>query len=239
MKCSCTPPLSGDLAFSNLSIDSSSSYSVTLRYELTHGLVCLLKTRPASTDSEAKICMQEAKGPNKYCSISESAICRDFDLPHDYRSVESFVGTWDSPIKLSGDTPYIFTTFVSYGNLVNCTSVQVRTREGIPSGPPENVSFSVGQERTMLLLTWLPPPTAKRNGNISHYQVLFWNKSADSSPREVIVNGSQLEYMEEYDSSWDYSYAIAACTSRGCGPSYNDTTRAGGISEHKTSEGTL
>lgn len=231
------PPTPGDLAFSALSIDGNdSSNSVTLRYELSHGLACLLKTRPAST--ETKICTQETDSPDKYCNAINSDTCSAVDLPHDYRSVESFVGTWDSPM-LSGDTPYAFTAFVSYGSLVNCTSVQVRTQEGIPSGKPLNVSFSVGREKIsstlMLMLTWLPPPNAERNGNISRYRVLFWNKS-DSSPREVIVNGS-LKYTEEYDSSRDYSYAIAACTSQGCGPSYNDS-RAGGISELQISEGT-
>lgn len=198
----------------------NTSNSVTLRYELSYGLVCLLKTRPGTTT--VKICAREA--PVSDCNTYRDMECLpSVDLPHDYRQVgTSFVGTWESPSSLSGDILYLFTAFVSYGNLIKCTSVKLRTPEGIPSAAPINVSFRVGKGSKSFALTWLPPPRLERNGNISHYRVLFWDGKDRSGTRETVVNDSR-QYVEEYDSARNYFYAVAACTSTGCGPSYNDS----------------
>lgn len=209
------------MAFSKLSMAENTSNSVTLRYELSYGLVCLLKTRPTVTT--AKICTREAVRPVIGCNVGDTR-CVPVDLPHDYRQVGgSFIGTWDSPL-LSGDTPYLFTAFVSYGNLTRCLSMELRTPEGIPSGVPTDVSFGVNKNSgsSTFTLTWLPPSRPERNGNISHYRILFWDPEDGSGvgSRETMVNDS-LQFVEKYDSTQNYFYAVAACTSTGCGPSYN------------------
>ena len=220
-------PLTGDLRFSDLSVGSGgiSSNTVTLHYELGRGLTCLLKTAPPSSNTIAKICTRQAGGPDSRCYMRDEDSCSDFALPFDYRTFESFNGTWDSP-HLSGDTQYTFTAFVSHGNLVNCMSVSVRTLEGVPSGMPKNVSFTVSRDSNIsnsLLLTWLPPPQEEWNGNISYYRILFWDSENPSGSSSREVNSTSLRYSEEYDRSRHYSYAIAACTRQGCGPSYNHT----------------
>lgn len=120
--------------------------------------------------------------------------------------------------RLRGDTSYSFTAVVFNDTFNTCSqSVVVHTPEGIPSSTPSNVMIRTGGPGPNLTLTWLPPSYNDSNGNISHYWVSLKDSREGINARNLTVY--ERIYSEPYDASLSYSYSIAACTSRGCGPS--------------------
>uniref|UniRef100_A0A8D2IZ62 Sidekick cell adhesion molecule 1 n=1 Tax=Varanus komodoensis TaxID=61221 RepID=A0A8D2IZ62_VARKO len=67
--------------------------------------------------------------------------------------------------------------------------VRGRTRESVPSAPPENVSAEAVSS-TQILLTWAAVPEAEQNGLILGYKVLFRAKDAESKLSSQVVRGN-------------------------------------------------
>uniref|UniRef100_A0A803TMX5 Sidekick cell adhesion molecule 1 n=1 Tax=Anolis carolinensis TaxID=28377 RepID=A0A803TMX5_ANOCA len=67
--------------------------------------------------------------------------------------------------------------------------VRGRTRESVPSAPPENVSAEAVSS-TQILLTWAAVPEAEQNGLILGYKILFKTKDAESKLSSQVVRGN-------------------------------------------------
>ncbi|KFV53129.1 Protein sidekick-1, partial [Tyto alba] len=70
--------------------------------------------------------------------------------------------------------------------------VRGRTRESVPSAPPENVSAEAVSS-TQILLTWTAVPESEQNGLILGYKILFKAKDLDSEPKSQIVRGNHTQ----------------------------------------------
>lgn len=52
-----------------------------------------------------------------------------------------------------------------------CSSpLKVRTRESVPSNPPQNIIINK-HGKTRVFVQWLPPPVESRNGDVKGYEV--------------------------------------------------------------------
>lgn len=70
--------------------------------------------------------------------------------------------------------------------------VRGRTRESVPSAPPENVSAEAVSS-TQILLTWSAVPESEQNGLILGYKILYKAKDLDSEPRSQTVRGNHTQ----------------------------------------------
>ncbi|KAK4813575.1 hypothetical protein QYF61_011804 [Mycteria americana] len=70
--------------------------------------------------------------------------------------------------------------------------VRGRTRESVPSAPPENVSAEAVSS-TQILLTWTAVPESEQNGLVLGYKILFKAKDLDSEPKSQIVRGNHTQ----------------------------------------------
>ncbi|KAM6054614.1 protein sidekick-1 isoform 1-T1 [Chlamydotis macqueenii] len=70
--------------------------------------------------------------------------------------------------------------------------VRGRTRESVPSAPPENVSAEAVSS-TQILLTWTAVPESEQNGLILGYKILFKAKDLDAEPKSQIVRGNHTQ----------------------------------------------
>ncbi|XP_062359287.1 protein sidekick-1 [Cinclus cinclus] len=70
--------------------------------------------------------------------------------------------------------------------------VRGRTRESVPSAPPENVSAEAVSS-TQILLTWAAVPESEQNGLILGYKVLYKAKDLDSEPKSQTVRGNHTQ----------------------------------------------
>ncbi|XP_005054485.1 PREDICTED: protein sidekick-1 [Ficedula albicollis] len=70
--------------------------------------------------------------------------------------------------------------------------VRGRTRESVPSAPPENVSAEAVSS-TQILLTWAAVPESEQNGLILGYKILYKAKDLDSEPKSQTVRGNHTQ----------------------------------------------
>ncbi|XP_039588144.1 protein sidekick-1 isoform X2 [Passer montanus] len=70
--------------------------------------------------------------------------------------------------------------------------VRGRTRESVPSAPPENVSAEAVSS-TQILLTWAAVPESEQNGLILGYKILYKAKDLDSEPKSQTVRGNHSQ----------------------------------------------
>ena len=215
--------------FEDLSLVDASSNQMTLSYTLSYGLVCLISV---DTTTSAQICVHEQilGGDQQGCHDGEwvGGIngCGLVDLPHDYRSIgDTFNGTWSNDGRLRGDTLYSASPVVSYRGTYLCpdsSGVVIRTLIGVPTASPTSVTFTPGDLN--FTLAWNPPPFLEQNGNISHYLVTMGDSEGGVVTTHVYDG---VEYSGKYNSQLSYDYSVAACTSRGCGPGYNNSHAPG------------
>ncbi|XP_063270838.1 protein sidekick-1 isoform X2 [Prinia subflava] len=71
-------------------------------------------------------------------------------------------------------------------------AVRGRTRESVPSAPPENVSAEAVSS-TQILLTWAAVPESEQNGLILGYKILYKARDLDSEPRSHTVRGNHTQ----------------------------------------------
>ncbi|XP_014466304.3 protein sidekick-1 isoform X2 [Alligator mississippiensis] len=70
--------------------------------------------------------------------------------------------------------------------------VRGRTRESVPSAPPENVSAEAVSS-TQILLTWAAVPEPEQNGLILGYKILYRAKDLDSELKSQVVRGNHTQ----------------------------------------------
>ncbi|KAM3662197.1 protein sidekick-1 isoform 2-T2 [Ammospiza maritima maritima] len=71
-------------------------------------------------------------------------------------------------------------------------AVRGRTRESVPSAPPENVSAEAVSS-TQILLTWAAVPESEQNGLILGYKILYKARDLDSEPKSQTVRGNHTQ----------------------------------------------
>lgn len=123
---------------------------------------------------------------------------------------------------LSPYTRYVFFLVPSFRNVLGqpSNSKMERTLEAVPAGPPLNLVVRQ-LNATSVLVQWLPPPIALRNGNITSYQIsvaldgtnprtLLANLTIPALPTSVVIGG--------LNTNTAYSIQAAAWTLMGLGP---------------------
>uniref|UniRef100_A0A8D2QDC0 Sidekick cell adhesion molecule 1 n=1 Tax=Zonotrichia albicollis TaxID=44394 RepID=A0A8D2QDC0_ZONAL len=71
-------------------------------------------------------------------------------------------------------------------------AVRGRTRESVPSAPPENVSAEAVSS-TQILLTWAAVPESEQNGLILGYKILYKARDLDAEPKSQTVRGNHTQ----------------------------------------------
>ncbi|XP_064607458.1 tyrosine-protein phosphatase Lar-like isoform X3 [Liolophura sinensis] len=101
-------------------------------------------------------------------------------------------------------------------------TIQVRTLPFVPGAPPQAVSGSPIDSRS-IQVTWKPPPAEKQNGAITDYKIFYLengegaNENADA--RIVRVGPEERSYVLSQLSKWtEYKIWLLASTNVGDGP---------------------
>ncbi|XP_055852475.1 tyrosine-protein phosphatase Lar isoform X5 [Episyrphus balteatus] len=92
----------------------------------------------------------------------------------------------------------------------------LQTPEGIPSGPPANISVRF-QTPDIVCITWDPPTREHRNGQITRFDVQFHKKIDHGlgSERNMTVRKAVFTNLEE---NTEYIFRVRAYTKQGAGP---------------------
>ncbi|XP_047993091.1 tyrosine-protein phosphatase Lar isoform X5 [Leguminivora glycinivorella] len=96
------------------------------------------------------------------------------------------------------------------------------TPEGVPKGPPANVTYHF-QTPDVICVTWDPPTRADRSGQIKKYDVEFLKKGDQSSliERTTTANKTVFTGLEE---DAHYTFKVRAYTDQGPGPYSKEIT---------------
>lgn len=92
----------------------------------------------------------------------------------------------------------------------------LQTPEGIPSGPPANISVRF-QTPDIVCITWDPPTREHRNGQITRFDVQFHKKIDHGlgSERNMTLRKAVFTNLEE---NTEYIFRVRAYTKQGAGP---------------------
>ncbi|XP_055908699.1 tyrosine-protein phosphatase Lar isoform X5 [Eupeodes corollae] len=92
----------------------------------------------------------------------------------------------------------------------------LQTPEGVPAGPPANISVRF-QTPDIVCITWDPPTREHRNGQITRFDVLFHKKIDHGlgSERNMTVRKAVFTNLEE---NTEYIFRVRAYTKQGAGP---------------------
>ncbi|MCI4389194.1 hypothetical protein PGIGA_G00095110 [Pangasianodon gigas] len=91
----------------------------------------------------------------------------------------------------------------------------ISTEEEVPSGFPLNLSVE-GLTTTTIRLTWLPPAPAERNGQITHYVVVYRDINSQQNNTNRTLDTHMILHDLRPDTTYDIR--IQAFTSKGGGP---------------------
>ncbi|XP_072041030.1 phosphatidylinositol phosphatase PTPRQ-like [Amphiura filiformis] len=94
-------------------------------------------------------------------------------------------------------------------------NITINTQEGIPAGPPVNVTLTTSLKRK-LAFQWAPPRRNERNGIIIGYQYKFTNMRTGLADINT-VNGTENAF-EELTPFVNYTLEVGAMTKIGIGP---------------------
>ncbi|XP_028399358.1 uncharacterized protein LOC114522809 [Dendronephthya gigantea] len=95
-------------------------------------------------------------------------------------------------------------------------SEDFKTKEGVPSGPPMNVTYTF-RSNYSLELSWMPPESDIRNGILTGYQVCYSSQTMSTSPKCTQTNTTLSYTVDNLKPSTKYIVTVAAGTSVGFG----------------------
>ncbi|XP_028402428.1 receptor-type tyrosine-protein phosphatase S-like [Dendronephthya gigantea] len=95
-------------------------------------------------------------------------------------------------------------------------SEDFKTKEGVPSGPPQNAMFT-SRGKNVLKLSWEPPEVNLHNGILTGYQVCYFSQTISTSPKCVKPNTTLTFTIDDLQPSTKYIVTVAAGTSVGFG----------------------
>lgn len=96
--------------------------------------------------------------------------------------------------------------------------VPVRTEQYVPGAPPQDVSGSAIDSRS-LRISWKPPPRDQQNGAIIIYKINYQAEAGDDPAHEVEVGPNERSYIIGGLEKWtEYRVWVLAGTSVGDGP---------------------
>ncbi|EMP24215.1 Receptor-type tyrosine-protein phosphatase S, partial [Chelonia mydas] len=110
--------------------------------------------------------------------------------------------------------------FTSVGDGPLSDPIQVKTQQGEPSAPPQDINC-VSTRSTAILVSWRPPPAESQNGVLAEYSVRYRAlDSEDTELKEVndippTTNQILLEQLEKWT---EYRITVVAHTEVGPGP---------------------
>ncbi|XP_028402574.1 receptor-type tyrosine-protein phosphatase S-like isoform X6 [Dendronephthya gigantea] len=95
-------------------------------------------------------------------------------------------------------------------------SEDFKTKEGVPSGPPQNVMFT-SRSKNVLKLSWQPPEVNLHNGILTGYLVCYSSQTISTSPKCNETNTTLTFTIDDLQPSTRYFVTVAAGTSVGFG----------------------
>ena len=128
----------------------------------------------------------------------------DTQLTHKIKNLEKGV---DYEFRLAG---------LNHVGVGQETIKYIHTPEGIPTGPPINISYHF-QTPDVVCLTWNAPVREHRNGRVLQYVVEFQKKFDQTSIMARNTSESSIVFSN-LEEDFEYIYRIKAMTSQGSGP---------------------
>ncbi|WAR22990.1 LAR-like protein [Mya arenaria] len=96
--------------------------------------------------------------------------------------------------------------------------VELVTPDGVPQGAPQNFS-AVGLTETAVRLAWDLPAKKLRNGQITMYQLIFYQLVDSINVEELNISADSTQKdIENLATNTDYVFQIKAYTEKGAGP---------------------
>ncbi|XP_028402587.1 phosphatidylinositol phosphatase PTPRQ-like [Dendronephthya gigantea] len=120
-------------------------------------------------------------------------------------------------------------------------SEDFKTKEAVPSGPPQNVMFT-SRSKNVLKLSWQPPEVNLHNGILTGYLVCYSSQTISTSPKCNETNTTLTFTMDDLQPSTRYFVTVAAGTSVGFGnksAEINKTTNGDPVEPVAASSSTL
>ncbi|XP_060610455.2 tyrosine-protein kinase Mer isoform X1 [Anolis sagrei] len=97
--------------------------------------------------------------------------------------------------------------------------ITASTTEGAPSAPPGNVTLSINETSSSVIITWMKPPATLMNGELQGYSISYvWQNSVShnrSSHAGKDANGTHIPIVV---TNATYIVRVAAVTNGGVGP---------------------
>ncbi|XP_022805719.1 receptor-type tyrosine-protein phosphatase F-like isoform X3 [Stylophora pistillata] len=108
--------------------------------------------------------------------------------------------------------------FTSAGDGVNSSVVRKRTKEDVPSQPPNGFTLTATTS-TSITASWQLPPADSRNGIITGFKLFYKKKGSLGSPNEQLIGNKATRTKEVtgLNKYTEYEFQILAFTSVGDG----------------------
>ena len=191
--------------FENLAVETTTSTSITVTWQLLPGMACLI----AAGFMTGKVCY--SKDEECRPQLTRSSHCQDVakEGSEEFRDIDIY-------------TKYCIVAFVQHVRdngsiaIINSTNVTAMTKQDRPSGKPQNLFCF--PKNNQLHAVWDSPPKTTWNGVLTQYQV---NITSDNNPpqsRMVPAGDSEVATSFAYNAALQYGVYVSACTAVGCGP---------------------
>ncbi|XP_053169482.1 tyrosine-protein kinase Mer isoform X2 [Hemicordylus capensis] len=97
--------------------------------------------------------------------------------------------------------------------------IRARTTEGAPSAPPGNVSISINESSSSVIITWTQPPSGLMNGELQGYHISHvWQNGKVSNLSSDISKDTNAIHIHFVATNSSCIVRIAAVTNGGVGP---------------------
>ena len=144
----------------------------------------------------------------------------------------NYTSSANETLSLTGLEAYtVYEISVSLSTSVgegDSASIEIRTLETAPSGPPTDLTTRVLSANT-ISVTWDPPVPIDQNGIITHYTLSYRGIERDTASREVTLYSYDSFFthyiLTELDEHTSYSISVLASTSIGSGPTATVVTQ--------------
>jgi len=209
-------PLDSDIkGFENISVEKTTSTSITVQWQLLPGTACLI----AAGFLTGKVCYYKQEGGDNVCHVTND---------HCWQVAEDDLQ--DSTMKfidVESYTKYCVIAFVTLdghndsNTIINFTSTTAVTKQGKPTAKPQIQRCSIKQNQIQVI--WNPLPEPNQNGILTHYQVTATSNGSLPQNHTVLPGSDLLATKLSFNIAFHYVISVSACTVVGCGPPDNCT----------------
>ncbi|XP_042307985.1 tyrosine-protein kinase Mer isoform X2 [Sceloporus undulatus] len=97
--------------------------------------------------------------------------------------------------------------------------IMASTTEGAPSAPPGNVTLSINESSSSVIITWIKPPATMMNGELQGYSISYmWQNSASHNHSSHVDKDTNAIHIPIVATNATCIVRVAAVTNGGVGP---------------------